>query len=316
MKCIEALKSKKLNVFGFFFLLAFLFLVLTKLSKEYTETLIFNVTYSNIPKDNIVVSNEPQQIKITIKSLGFYLFSQYFNDNSIDINFKEDVALSGNNFVWLVSKNEHKISSQLGNSSTIISVKPDSILIPFQKLESKKVPVVLDKNIEFSFGYNASTDFEITPDSVKIIGSKNDIDNVLNIKTKPLQLKEIKSDINTKIDLWLIDSISNLKLSQYNVSVFAKVEKFTEGVLEVPVSIVNLPSNMTINYFPKTVSIVYYVSLNNYKHIKPLDFKVECDYSEILNSDKKSLVPRLVKIPDEIKTARIKQTKIEFILMQ
>ena len=96
----------------------------------------------------------------------------------------------------------------------------------------------------------------------------------------------------------------------------AKVGKFTEGTLEIPISVINLPVNTNINFFPKTVTVVYYVNLSDYNSIKALDFKVECDYSEIGNTNSPFLFPKLIKMPEAVKNARIKQNKVEYILIQ
>jgi hypothetical protein len=130
-----------------------------------------------------------------------------------------------------------------------------------------------------------------------------------------LNLKEVTDTINSVIRLKKLDN-NKIKFSDQMITVSAKVEKFTEGTLEVPITIVNKPLDVSINYFPKSISVSYYVSLNNYKSIKPTDFKVECDFAEIDNSIKTFFTPKLVKTPELVKNARLKQNKVEFILIQ
>jgi YbbR domain-containing protein len=155
----------------------------------------------------------------------------------------------------------------------------------------------------------------IKPDSIKVIGTQAEVEQINKVETEILNLKEVSDTIDAVLPLKKLDN-SKIKFSKNSVNVLAKVEKFTEGTLEVPVTIVNKPLDISINYFPKAIAVSYYVSLNNYKNVKPLDFKVECDFSEIENTNNTFFIPKLVKSPDLVKNVRLKQNKVEFILMQ
>ena len=107
----------------------------------------------------------------------------------------------------------------------------------------------------------------------------------------------------------------DLKFSNKSISLTATVEKFTEGALKVPVAIKNIPNNKTIKYFPKTVNVTYYTSLNNFKTISAKDFRVECDFSKTTNNQS-FLLPELTKSPATVKHVKINQQHIEFIIIE
>jgi YbbR domain-containing protein len=147
------------------------------------------------------------------------------------------------------------------------------------------------------------------------VGSDKQVSKIASISTKILELKDVHSSFKQSVEIHNSDDLKPLNLSHNAIEISANVEKFTEGVFDIPVTITNLPENTQINYFPKTISVVYYVSLANYKYIKPNDFRIECDYNTILNSEQSFLTPKLTKYPEQIKSARLKQSKVEFILM-
>ena len=95
----------------------------------------------------------------------------------------------------------------------------------------------------------------------------------------------------------------------------ADVEKFTEGSLDVPVSVINVPENVSVNHYPKTVTILFNTSLSNYKIINETHFIVQCDFNEI-NENNSFLTPKIVKQPKLIKNVRMQTKKVEFILSQ
>lgn len=314
-KVLKSIKNKKLNVFGLFFLLTFAFLTLTKLSKTYTDTITLDITYVNLPKHRIITLDSLPKCNAVVSDYGFNLLSYHFKKHSITIDFNTDVFIKDSNYVWVANKKKNKINDKLINSTEIISLEPDTIKFPFATLAVKKVPVILNSKVSFKSGYDILKGFTVLPDSIDVIGSASDISEITKVETEQLNLKNVIDTINTVLKLKKLET-KKVKFSTNEIRISAKVEKFTEGTMEVPVTIVNKPLDVSINYFPKSITVSYYVSLNDYKNIKPLDFKVECDFSEIENTNKSFFVPKLVKTPELVKNVRLKQNKVEFILLQ
>jgi len=314
-KVLKSVKNKKLNVFGLFFLLTFAFLALTKLSKRYTEDIALKINYVNLPEYRVITLDSAPKCKAVVSDYGFNLLAYHFKKHAISVDFDKDVFIKDSNYIWVVDKDKYKIQVQLGKTTEILSLEHDTIKFPFETLAFRKVPVVLNSKISFKPGYDVLNHYKLRPDSINVIGSISDISKITKVETEMLNLKEVTDTINSVIRLKKLDN-NKIKFSDQMITVSAKVEKFTEGTLEVPITIVNKPLDVSINYFPKSISVSYYVSLNNYKSIKPTDFKVECDFAEIDNSIKTFFTPKLVKTPELVKNARLKQNKVEFILIQ
>ncbi len=312
----KSIKSKKLNVFGFFLLLSFLFLFFAKLSKSYTETIKFHVKYVNVPEQHSIVPSHDSIIDVKVRAYGFNLVSHNFYKHEFTVNFGEDVRRNGNEYIWATKNGFSKINSQLGSKIEVLSIEPDSLSFPYEIMTVKTVPVKLDADISYTPGYDIVDSLEIQPDSVKVIGPKKSVDKISRIKTAKLILKNVNASINKDMNLLVDKSFENVKLNKNKVKVFGVVEKFTEGTFDVPIDIINLPADIKINYFPKTVLVSYYVSLENYKKVKALDFKVVCDYNEVKNRDNTFFTPQLVTIPKFVKSAKIKQNKVEFIIIE
>ncbi|MGY8940140.1 MAG: hypothetical protein ACKVK4_09180, partial [Flavobacteriales bacterium] len=134
-----------------------------------------------------------------------------------------------------------------------------------------------------------------------------------SVSTKKLELNEINSAVDIPVELNISPSLSQLNFSHQSVSVVANVGKFTEGMVNVPVTIVNVPEDLIINFFPKEISVVFYSSLEAYANINEADFIVECDFNS-LTADNNYLNPVLVKQPLDVKTAQLKITQLEFII--
>lgn len=315
-KLSKSIKSRKLNVFGLFFLLSFCFLAVTKLSKNYTERISFELVFKNVPEQHHIDLDSSKKVNVIVNTYGFNLLRYSFYKPTLEIDFKTDVVLQNKMYLWNAQQNAPKISAKFRNSVDVISIQPDTLRFPYQSLAVKKVPVRTDVTIEFASGYDMSSKIEVVPDSIKIIGSEKLIAEVDYVTTAKIDLKNINSNIERSLDIEMEEALKHLKVSKKQVTIKGHVEKFTEGTFNVPVTIINLPSGTNINYFPKTIPVAYNVSLNNYKLVKSSDFRIECNFKDMDNTGKSFLIPKLTKVPDIVKSARLKQKKVEFILMQ
>jgi YbbR domain-containing protein len=316
LKFAQSIKNKRLNVFGLFFLLAFLILVVTKLSETYVETVPFRVTYKNLPETSIITTDSIPKVNVTLSTHGFNLLSYYFQDKTYQLDFENNTSINGSNYVWLAEKGTYALKEQLGNSVKIVSVKPDTLLLPFGTLSAKKVPVILNVKLNFAPGYDTLERLKAFPDSVKIIGAAQEISKIDAVETKPLVINDVRTHVDAIVDLEFSNPSEHLKLSEKNIRVKAEVEKFTEGTFEVPVAILNLPEGLEINYFPKYIKVAYYLSLKDYKSTEPSDFKIECNYNDVLKTGASFFTPELVVSSNKVKSARMKQNKVEYIIVK
>jgi hypothetical protein len=312
----KSIKNKKLNVFGLFFLLAFLILVLSKLSKSYTEVLTVDVNYVNLPEDKVLIIDEKPKLNVEVTTFGFNLLASYFYDKTIAVDLKNDAYIKNGTYVWMANRALPNIEQQFGKSFKIESIRPDTLKIDFGTLAVKKVPVKLNSNVSYASGYDTLKGMLLSPDSINVIGSDTEIKNINYVETSELNLLKIKENINATVKLKLPDTGHTIKLSQKEIIVTAEVQKFTEGTLEIPIIINNLPKDIQINYFPKTIKVSYEVSLMDYNSVKPAGFKIECDFLDIEASNKSYFIPKFMKVPENVKRVKMKQDKIEYVITE
>ena len=313
-KIISFFSSKKVNVFALFLILALLFSVLTKLSKDYTHTVVFNIEAVNIPEDKIIISDSTHVLNITLTTYGFKLVKYYLSKPSITVDF-QTLKQNETHYFWTEKREFSNVVSQFDQNVKIESINPDTISFRYDVNHVKKVPVILDAEINFSPGYDLLDIYKLAPDSIKVIGPKVLTDSVNEIVTKHLRINNINSDISASVQLKLPINNSELQFSESSVIVSATVERFTEGSINVPVNIINVPDNIKLKYYPKEVSVIFFTSLSNFKSISSSSFIVECDYNALQSGDT-YIIPKVVQQPDKVKNVRLNEKKIEFILIQ
>ncbi len=313
LELLTSIRTKRINVFFLFLFLAFLILILTKLSKFYTNTIGLVVKTYNVP-DEIVILNDSLILNATLKTNGFRWLKYYMSDPEITIDFAKDTYKKDSVFVW------HKSAAYIGNTQfdkneELLNITPDSLFFSYDVNTVKKIPITLVSNITYSPGYDVLHTYKLSPDSVTVIGPETMVSGITTIQTEALTLKAVKTNIKQTIKLNLPQTKQPLKFSVNNTSLSAQVEKFTEGTLSLPVEVINVPEHIKIRYFPKKVNVSYYVNLNEFNSISGADFKVVCDFSTLENNQS-YLTPKLVAVPKVAKRVSIGQQHIEFIIVK
>ncbi|MDO7172833.1 YbbR-like domain-containing protein [Mariniflexile sp. AS56] len=310
---LSSIKSKKINVFFLFLVLSFIILIFTKLSKTYTNTLVFNIEKVNVPQENVLF-NDSVALSITLKTHGFKWLTYYFSKPKIRIDFKKDVYKKDSVFIWNKSK-AYIENTQFDKQVELLNVSPDVLTFRYGVNMVKKIPVKLNSDIKYSPGFDVAKPYVLEPDSIVVVGPKKLVSKVDFVETETFTLEEVRKNISEIVKLKLPEKNKDLTFSNDNIILKGTVEKFTEGTLKIPVTIINVPENINLKYFPKEVNVSYYVSLSNFNSVSAKDFKVVCDYSHAVNNQS-LLVPELDTFPKSTKNVKIKQQRIEFIIIE
>ena len=299
------------KVFLGFLVTSLLFWLLMNLSKEYVADINLEVSFQNIGQDMLVVNDPPKEIVLSVKASGFKLVGTNFIHKPIILNLQELIYKADSTYYLLSKKLKPEIQKQLKSGLTLNRVKVDSIFFKINKLYSKKVMISPELNINYKKGFDIATKKKLSPDSIIISGAKKIVESIKKIETEKLELKNISQDVSTKINLIIPEKI---KTKYTSALLEFKVDKFTEGKLDLPISIINLPDTISINIFPKTVTLVYKVGLKNFNQIDASFFKVYCDYNDSQKNKLPYLVPKL-KIKDNIASSvRMIPNKIDFLI--
>ncbi|GAA3625583.1 YbbR-like domain-containing protein [Flavivirga jejuensis] len=305
------IKNKRINVFILFLLFSFIILIFSKLSKEYTNTMAFDIEKINLSEEHVIL-NDSVMLNITLKTHGFKWLKYYISKPKITIDFSKDVDKEETVFLWNKSK-AYLNNTQFDEQVELLNISPKRLTFRYDVNLVKKIPVKLNAAVNFEPGYNVSDKLISEPDSIVVIGPNIVVSKINYLETEDVIFDNVKSNLAEATKLKLPENRSDLKFSDNSVIIKAHVEKFTEGTLKIPVNIINVPKGIKIKYFPKEVNVSYYISLGHFNSVTNKDFKVVCDYTKT-KGNQSLLVPELVKFPNRAKNVKINQQRIEFII--
>ncbi len=306
-------KTRKFNVFVFFVLLALIYSMISKLTSNYTKTIVFVVKPVDVPSDQVVLDQSIDSIGLELEAYGYNLAKYYIDQPIIEISLN-DLNKVKSKYQWTKQRNFSDLQSKFNKSVRLISSSVDQIDFIIEQYESKKVPVELKLELDYKSGFDSFNEYKLSKDSIMITGPNSLIDTINMIQTHKLVLNQIDSEINTKIRIKPPEN-NNITHSDTELDFQLKVEKFTEESIKVPITIVNIDDNMKINYYPKVVSVLYRVSIREYKSVNPMDFRVECDLNTI-NRDNSVLISSITKKPSNVIKCRIENNQIQYVILE
>ena len=218
------------------------------------------------------------------------------------------------NYYLLLSQQKLSVQKQLNTGVKVAYFIKDSVHFKLGVLNQKKVVVKLISDLLFAEGFELNNSISIQPDSILLTGPKLTLDTISFVSTGLLQKKELNVSINEFLDIKEFNPDSNVSAEKDKVLITASVERFTEGSVEVPIKVINIPDGKQINTFPKFVKVTYRIALSNFNKIDSSTFLIECDYGISENNNLPYLIPKLIGSSSMIKNARISPQKIDFLI--
>jgi hypothetical protein len=299
-----------------FLIISLLIWLLITLSKEYTTSIVFPVSYTDLPQDKLLEKDPVGEIEFLVKGSGFKILSSKFSRNSILLNTDNLGKKTATKYFFLPKNQQVNIQKQLLSGLQIQQIVKDTIYLEIGSLTSKKVPVRLDLNIKYHVGHGASTPIKIVPDSILISGPKKQVSKIKELKSSFLTLDDVKSNFENTLSIMKPENAKNINFSNETVKIKGSVEKFTEGSFKIPFKVINLPSDIQIVTLTKTVEVVFIVGLSDFNKMNINSFRVECDFETSEKNNLGYLLPKIVMKPDLVKSIRVLPNKIDFLIQK
>jgi hypothetical protein len=305
--------SKDILSFLLFFAISAGFWFIHSLGKEREKTISVPIHYAGIPLNVALTNSPPTEIYINIKDQGISLFDysdQLLTPLTIDVsrNF-----LSKGKILISSYELKNRIVKYLKPTASVLQIRPDSILLQYEKLSEKVVPIQLYSKMELAHQYKFSDNLRIEPNKITVYGPKKILDTLRTVQTECLVLKNLN---DTVIRVCKLKPVKFLRFSipETRVSIFA--EQFTEGKAPVPVTVMNCPENLSIRTFPAIVNITYIVGISRFNKFNPSDIQVFIDYNELKSNQTGKYSLKIKNNSSYLSNIRISPSEVEYILEQ
>jgi YbbR domain-containing protein len=180
--------------------------------------------------------------------------------------------------------------------------------LKYEKLDTREIPVLADLSLDLEQQYMLNDEVRIEPNEITVFAPKRILDTLQNIYTEPVRLKKVKDSMLVAAKL---KPVKDVRFSTTNVNLRINVEMFTEKQVQIPVTIINCPRDVTIKTFPGIVDARCNVGFSYFNSVTMNDIQAIFDYRDIQKNDgavkikltSRSTVPHVSNIqlsPEEV----------------
>ena len=136
-------RSREILTFMFFLVISFIFWVLQSLNEDVESSFSLNVKYVNVPEKVVFTNKLPDEIDVRLRDKGTTLMGYLMERMPvIEIDFDQ---YKNNRGVFVVTSSQLStlVRKQLKNTTTLLSVSPDSIPVYYTNNSGKKYKIRL-----------------------------------------------------------------------------------------------------------------------------------------------------------------------------
>ena len=304
-------KKASAKTFGFFLIFSAVVWVLVQFSKTYTQLIEIPVNYINAPLDKSISEEKPEHVDLQLQDNGFSIYYFKIFNPRLDIDLSKATETE-DKLVFTLKNHLSDIGQQLKIDFENSLIVQEEIVVPFQFKKEKMLKVEPRIEVSYAVGFSAENPVVLKPDSVKVSGPEKIIDSIEIVQTESIKLNKVNQDMDgsVKIDT---SGLGTISFYENSVKYFQKVEKFTEGSAEIPVEVINVPENLNVAYFPKTVIVYYQVNLKQFESVSAADFRVVCNYKDIKKGDD-YMIAQIVEKPGFLNNVRLNERRIQFVI--
>ena len=251
---------------------------------------------------------------VQLKASGFTFLGFMLKNKKVQIDVSK-VQLQNKIYSVPTIAYQKQIEKQLPKSMELVKVdEGDAIVLELFPIASKKIPVLSRLQIYMEQNFMIDSVLKISPDSIVIKGPIDQLNKISSIKTEEKTLFDTNSNFSEVLVLNTPKNAKNIFFSTKNVTVTGSVVRFSEKVITVPITVINVPEEFEIKVIPNTVEILCKGKIEELIAMESGDFEVIADYNLIKNTNQKKLTLELQRFPNNIKSAQLMSHEITFIL--
>jgi YbbR domain-containing protein len=291
-----------------------------QMDNEYQEVVPIPLKFTIAPRSQILVEASDSILFVELKDKGSELLRyRYMKSGDFLLISTKNVILSqrenySTGFI-LTSSLLDDLGYQFDLAGKVLSISPDTIYLSFMSEKHKKVPVSANLQIKTLTQHMLYGSVSYQPDSVSLRGPQDIIDNISVASLGTLELTDLSANTEKTLPVLISQENRSIIANPEQVNVFIPVEKFTEAVIQVPITIIS-DSNLHIRLFPDAVELNCLVALKDYAQVTPGLFKVIADFRSVNLETEKEVRLKVTEYPSTLKINRIEPERAEFIIIK
>ncbi|MBD5374846.1 MAG: hypothetical protein K2M85_05070 [Paramuribaculum sp.] len=308
LRAARSSRGRDLMLYFLFVCVAFVFWLVLSLDSEVQKDYDVPVELEEMPDSVTLIGQMPAGFSVLVQGKGSqFLRYTWGHMPSLKMKFNENVV-DGNIFALSRQKIDGRLRDYFGQGVQIMSVKPDSVRIPFTSAPGHVLPLRINADVHADLQYIISGPLKASVDSVRIY-SVNGVPRTLNhVETEPIIRNSLRD--TARLDV-RIKPIPGFRIIPERVIVTVPVEPLISRRRTVKVDVTGMPHNTRLFTFPSQVEVTYLVPMSAYNEDLPV--KAFVDYQDVDPQKSRARVI-LSQMPDICHNVTVSPDSVEFII--
>ena len=285
------------------------------LNREYSTSRTYVVFFDDFPSDISVTEIFDPNVSINLKGNGLDLMgkSLRFRRDTLHLTFNQQAANFDQKFIHIPSYSQD-LSQLMGPEIEIVNLTPERLYFSFEKKASKKVPLVLRKDLKLATSFHLVDQPVLIPDSVTISGLASDLDTIDYWFTEGGETSLLTQRKSMLVDV--IDTVAGISVEPVIAELQVTAQQYKQVELEVAVSVPIIPDSVErvrlshpfVRYSCLVPSREYETLTNQMRNLQ-----IEIDYQD-LDPRWPYIIPE-PQLPDAVQLIQRQPLELNYVIV-
>jgi YbbR domain-containing protein len=287
------MKQKRIHIILATTLFAALLWVSVNLGNTFQTLVVVPLTLTGLPRGMAMQAPVPRSLLLKLNGEGWRL-AAFSLGTEIQCAIDLTTLQPGQSTITMPD-----VVERLGLPGGVqpVDMNPDSIIVAFDSLAERRVPVALDYVAMFRDRYGQVGPAVATPDSVTLSGAASVLAAIDSWKIAPAVFENLKAPLEVTVPLAESDRYQ-ISVSPREVRLRIDVQWFAEKVLSgITVDVLSVPPHREVILVPPRLDLVVRGGVELLSRVRPIDVRASLDYVIILSDTTGALAPEVVAPP-------------------
>lgn len=307
-------KANLWRVLGAVFFAAFLW-GLTALSDTYFSSLSLPLRV-DLPPDQALIEPLPSTIQVTLRASGWALLkmkaagqaecvlhpSARFQEKQREVMVDRSALLT-------------EVRAGLPGAEQVTNIYPDSLTMVIGRVTSKRVPLIPVGAINTRQGFEVIGSYQISPDSITVVGSEKSLQKITSWTTEPIQLEDVHQPVS-RMRIRVNDTLPGVvRPTPLVVELSADVQEIAERAFP-DISIINRAAardtTLELVLQPERVEILIRGGARDLSRLSPRLLRAWIDVAHGIDTLGYAR-PRLLNLPPGLRVIRFNPERVRYL---
>ena len=307
---LRTTKGRNVLTFLVFLVISAIFWCLLTLNDDVQKDFTVPVQFVDFPEDVTFLTGINPALNVSVKDKGSALIRFTWGGNPTLRLRPEDVSVINDSTILL---SQDRINAALrglfGSSSTIVTMRPDSLRVTLTHNKGIKLPVEVKSQIHTQPQYAYAGHPIIEVDSVVIFSNSSRRYKMQGVSTPMISLENLSDTASVDVRL---DVPAGMRAVPTVVTVKFPVEPLVTRQQSLPIEVVNAPEGTRVVTFPAMATLSYLIPKSMFNVPCPVK-SLQVDYKRIATGQK-SVAIESPQLPSYYRSVGITPSQVAYVI--